>query len=138
MSSTGPAPHAAPRADGIADGLTVLILTFNEAANIARTLEAVSWASRILIVDSGSTDETVAIARHFARVEVVTRAFDSHQAQWSYGLSLCEGGNGWVLALAAPVLLVMDFWVVRREERHLEAKFGEDYLRYKAAVRRWL
>ena len=47
-------------------------------------------------------------------------------------------GNGWVLALAAPVLLVMDFWVVRREERHLEAKFGEDYLRYKAAVRRWL
>lgn len=47
-------------------------------------------------------------------------------------------GNGWVLIFAVPVLLVMNFWVVRREERHLEAKFGEDYLRYKAAVRRWL
>lgn len=46
--------------------------------------------------------------------------------------------NGWILILVAPVLLVMDMWVVRREERHLEAKFGEEFLRYKAAVRRWL
>ena len=46
--------------------------------------------------------------------------------------------NGWILILVAPVFLVMDLWVVRREERQLETKFGEDYLRYKAAVRRWL
>ncbi len=46
--------------------------------------------------------------------------------------------NGWILLLVVPVLLVMDLWVVRKEERHLETKFGEDYLRYKAVVRRWL
>ncbi len=46
--------------------------------------------------------------------------------------------NGWILILVAPVFLVMDLWVVRKEERHLETKFGEDYLHYKAAVRRWL
>ena len=46
--------------------------------------------------------------------------------------------NGWILLLVVPVLLVMDLWVVRKEERHLETKFGEDYLRYKAAVRRFL
>ncbi len=46
--------------------------------------------------------------------------------------------NGWILLLVVPVLLVMDLWVVPKEERHLETKFGEDYLRYKAAVRRWL
>ncbi len=46
--------------------------------------------------------------------------------------------NGWIWLLVVPVLLVMDLWVVRKEERHLERKFGEDYLRYKAAVRRWL
>ena len=46
--------------------------------------------------------------------------------------------NGWILILVRPVFLVMDLWVVRREERHLEAKFGKDFLRYKGAVRRWL
>ncbi len=46
--------------------------------------------------------------------------------------------NGWILILVAPVFLVMDLWVVRREERHLEAKFGEEFFQYKAAVRRWL
>ncbi|MEP6997543.1 MAG: isoprenylcysteine carboxylmethyltransferase family protein [Betaproteobacteria bacterium] len=46
--------------------------------------------------------------------------------------------NGWVLILVIPVFLLMDRWVVRREERHLQAKFGEQYLRYKARVRRWL
>ena len=45
---------------------------------------------------------------------------------------------GWILILVAPVFLVMNLWVVRREERHLEAKFGEEFLRYKAAVRRWI
>ena len=46
--------------------------------------------------------------------------------------------NGWIWLLVVPVLLVMDLRVVRKEERHLETKFGEDYLRYKASVRRWL
>jgi protein-S-isoprenylcysteine O-methyltransferase Ste14 len=46
--------------------------------------------------------------------------------------------SGWVLLLVVPVLLVMDLRVIRREERHLEATFGERYLRYKSQVRRWL
>ena len=46
--------------------------------------------------------------------------------------------NGWVLILVIPVFLVVDLWVIRGEERHLEAKFGEQYLRYKGTVRRWL
>ena len=46
--------------------------------------------------------------------------------------------NGWVLAIVVAVLLIMDLWVVRSEERHLKAKFGEEYFRYKSAVRRWL
>jgi protein-S-isoprenylcysteine O-methyltransferase Ste14 len=45
---------------------------------------------------------------------------------------------GWVLVLLGPLLLVMHFGVIVREERYLERKFGEEYLRYKASVRRWL
>ena len=47
-------------------------------------------------------------------------------------------GYSWVLVLVLPVLAVMDRWVVASEERHLEAKFSSQYLRYKSAVRRWL
>ena len=44
----------------------------------------------------------------------------------------------WVLVLLVPVLLVLHYGVVRREERYLEAKFGEAYRRYRARVRRYL
>ena len=37
-----------------------------------------------------------------------------------------------VLLMLIPALLVIEFGVIRREERYLEAKFGADYLRYKA------
>jgi protein-S-isoprenylcysteine O-methyltransferase Ste14 len=36
------------------------------------------------------------------------------------------------------MLLVIHWGIIRREERYLEAKFGEPYLAYKARVRRWL
>ena len=47
-------------------------------------------------------------------------------------------GSVWVLMLIVPTLVVMDYGVIRKEEQHLEARFGEEYLRYKASVRRWI
>jgi protein-S-isoprenylcysteine O-methyltransferase Ste14 len=44
----------------------------------------------------------------------------------------------WTLLLYVPMLLVIHWGIIRREERYLEAKFGETYLAYKARVRRWL
>lgn len=46
--------------------------------------------------------------------------------------------NLWGLALLCPMLAVMHFGVVLREERYLTRKFGEVYLSYKATTRRWL
>jgi protein-S-isoprenylcysteine O-methyltransferase Ste14 len=44
----------------------------------------------------------------------------------------------WPLVLLAPLLVLLDGGVVRREERYLEAKFGDPYRAYQARVRRWL
>lgn len=46
--------------------------------------------------------------------------------------------NVWVLAFTIPAVAVTHYGVILREERYLERQFGEEYLRYKASVRRWL
>ena len=43
--------------------LSVIIITKNEALSIERCIRSVAWASEIIVVDSGSTDETVDICR---------------------------------------------------------------------------
>ena len=87
------------------DQITPLILTYNEAPNIARALAAVSWAKDIVLVDSFSDDETVAIAKSFANVRVVQRRFDNHRNQWEFGLKETGITTPWVLALDADYVV---------------------------------
>jgi protein-S-isoprenylcysteine O-methyltransferase Ste14 len=44
----------------------------------------------------------------------------------------------WALLLLLPLIVIVQNGVVKREERYLEQKFGDEYLRYKASVRRWI
>jgi len=83
--------------------ITPLILTFNEAANIERTLARLTWAARVVVVDSFSTDDTVDICRRYANVDVVPRRFDDHTSQWNFGLDAV--GSPWVLSLDADYVL---------------------------------
>ena len=46
--------------------------------------------------------------------------------------------NLWLLLMLVPFALVIRYGVVAREEAYLERKFGDDYRRYRASVRRWL
>ena len=48
------------------------------------------------------------------------------------------GGSLWLLALLVPLLVVMRFGVIAREEAYLDRKFGDVYRSYRASVRRWL
>lgn len=48
------------------------------------------------------------------------------------------GNSWWPLLLLPPLLVVMHWGVVLREERHLAKQFGEGYGRYKSTTRRWL
>jgi glycosyltransferase involved in cell wall biosynthesis len=80
-----------------------MILTFNEEANIGRTLAGLTWAERILIIDSGSTDRTLEIIGQFPQAEVIRREFDTAAAQCNFGLSQIK--SDWVLSLDADYVL---------------------------------
>jgi glycosyltransferase involved in cell wall biosynthesis len=79
--------------------VTPLILTFNEEANISRTLAGLSWAQRILVVDSGSSDSTLEILARHPQVEVLTRPFDTFAQQCAHGLAQIR--TAWCLSLDA-------------------------------------
>jgi glycosyltransferase involved in cell wall biosynthesis len=84
--------------------ITALILTYNEAPNIVRTLRQLTWAKSVLIVDSGSTDQTLKLARAtHSNIKIVTRPFDSFAGQCNFGLSQID--TKWVLSLDADYVL---------------------------------
>jgi glycosyltransferase involved in cell wall biosynthesis len=85
--------------------ITPLILSFNEAPNIGRTLDRLSWARDIVVVDSLSPDETRAIASRYPNVRVFERPFTTHAEQWSFGLEHTGITTEWVLALDADFVL---------------------------------
>lgn len=86
--------------------VTPLILTFNEAPNIDRTLQRLSWASTIVVIDSYSTDETLEILQSYPQVQTFQREFDTHTNQWNYGLQQVK--SEWVLSLDADYILTDD------------------------------
>ena len=89
------------------EDITVLILTLNESANIRRTLNALTWARNILVVDSGSVDETVEIIKEFRNTKIVVRNFDSFAKQCNFGLSIIE--TAWVLSIDADYIVPNSF-----------------------------
>jgi glycosyltransferase involved in cell wall biosynthesis len=83
----------------VLDQITPLIITYNEAPNIRRTLDKLAWAQRIVVIDSGSTDETLQIVRGYPRVEVMPHPFADFASQCNFGLT--HVSSPWVLSLDA-------------------------------------
>lgn len=78
--------------------LSVIIISKNEASHIGRCLESVSWADEIIVLDSGSSDDTVAICRQYTD--------KVYQTDWpGFGIqkqrALDKANGDWVLSIDA-------------------------------------
>ncbi len=87
--------------------LSVLVLTFNEEANIRRCLKSVTWSDDVVVLDSGSTDRTVAIAESLG-ARVLRRPFDDFAQQRNWGLENASFKHDWVLHLDADEVVPPD------------------------------
>ncbi len=82
--------------------LSVVIITLNNADTLDRCLREVDWAEDLVVLDSGSSDDTVAIAkRHGARVAV--HPFDDYGPQKQRAIDMAR--HDWILNLDADEVL---------------------------------
>ena len=84
--------------------VSVVVLTLNEEPNIRRCLASVGWADQVVVVDSGSTDGTVAAAKSMG-AEVVEQPWLGFSAQRDYALRMPLIRHDWVYFVDA------DEWV---------------------------
>ena len=111
--------------------ITPLILTFNESPNIDRIIQRLSWAKKIVVIDSYSTDETLDILHLYPQVKIFCREFDTHTNQWNYGLQ--QVNSEWVLSLDSDYLLTDDL-ICELDALPKDALFNGYLVRFKYCV----
>ncbi|MEB3280969.1 MAG: glycosyltransferase family 2 protein [Lyngbya sp.] len=111
--------------------ITPLILTYNESPNIERTLKQLTWAKRIVVIDSYSTDSTLEILKSYPQVEIFQREFDTHTYQWNYGLE--QVTSEWVLSLDGDYQLT-DELIEEIKTLPLNAEFDSYFVRFRYCV----
>jgi glycosyltransferase involved in cell wall biosynthesis len=78
--------------------LSVVVIALNEEDRIRDCLASVAWADEIVVIDGGSDDKTVALAREFTD-HVIIRAWQGFAAQKNFGVDRATGE--WILSLDA-------------------------------------
>jgi glycosyltransferase involved in cell wall biosynthesis len=78
--------------------ISVVIITYNEAHVLSRTLQSVSWADEVIVVDSGSTDATIQLAETTG-AKVYSKPFEGYGVQKCYAVGLAS--YDWILSLDA-------------------------------------
>ena len=102
--------------------LTVLILTQNEEKNIARCIHEVQGiAKRIIVVDSGSTDGTIEIAKKMG-AEILLHPWKNYATQYNWGIQKANIQTKWIFRLDADEFLTRE----AREEIELLCKENEN------------
>jgi glycosyltransferase involved in cell wall biosynthesis len=101
--------------------VTPLLITYNEAPNLRRTIDKLLWANRIVVIDSGSQDETLNILETYPQAEVFYHPFTDFASQCNYGLEQVK--TPWVLSLDADYEL-SDALVSELKTLEAEEKIG--------------
>ena len=111
--------------------VTPLLLTFNEALNIDRTLQQLTWAKKIVVIDSYSTDTTLDILQKYPQIQLFQRKFDTHTSQWNYGLEKVE--SEWVLSLDADYV-VTDELIAEIQNLSLNSDVNGYFVQFKYCI----
>lgn len=111
--------------------ITPLLLTFNEADNLDRSLAKLSWAKEMVVIDSYSTDETCTILQAYPQIKVFQRVFDSFAEQCNYGLTKIQ--TEWVLSLDADYVL-SDALIDEIEQLSEDLEVNSYFVRFKYCV----
>lgn len=86
--------------------IAAVVLTKNEETDIGNCLKSLSWATDIIVVDSGSSDKTLEIARMY-KAKIFSRDFDNFAAQRNFALSKVATYN-WVIMIDADEIVEKD------------------------------
>jgi glycosyltransferase involved in cell wall biosynthesis len=97
--------------------LCVVVLTRDEEVNIARCLSSVGWAAQVVVIDSGSADQTVPLARSLG-ADVVEQAWLGFSAQREWALRLPEIRHDWIYFVDA------DEWVCPQLAGEIAVRLG--------------
>jgi len=107
--------------------LSVVVLTFNEEANIGRCLDSVSWCDDVVVLDSHSTDATCDIAADKG-ARVLLRVFDNYANQRNHALREVEYSHPWLLMLDADEVVPEE---LHQEIESVLACFEDDATLYR-------
>ena len=83
--------------------VSVYIITFNEARNIGACLDRLVEFDEVILVDSGSSDGTIELARQYENVEASFNSWNGFSEQKTHALGLCR--NDWVLNIDADEIV---------------------------------
>lgn len=116
--------------------ISATIIALNEERNIARAIRSVGFCEEVIVVDSGSTDRTVEIARSLG-AKVVTNEWPGYAAQKNFAASVAR--NDWILSLDADEAIGPDLASqILRLKAQLPNRAGYDFPRLARYCGRWI
>ncbi len=111
--------------------ITTIILTLNEEQDLPRCLDSLHWCDTIFIVDSGSTDNTITIARERG-CRIYTHPWPGFAAQRNWALNHTDITSDWVLFIDADEVVPQD--LVENIKQALQSDKAAFYLTFKVMM----